>query len=383
MTGVARDAPAVSTAAGKESAKTAARSVRRAPGRERLEAMATTPTGRARPTVLLAVALGLSACGSAAATGATARATSHGPSRPRPVTARVLGSGLAAPLSREVVLAGPGRDLVVLGGLDAQDSSASGVFLLDTASGRLREVGALSSPVHDAGGVVLAGRDVLFGGGATVSVAAVEAFPAPRATAHGLAGSVLGALPGARSDDVAAEIGTTAYVVGGYDGLDGDATVLATSDGRHFRSVATLPVPVRYAALAAYGGRLYVFGGEAIGGPASGTAVRAVQVVDPRTGSARVVAHLPEPLAGAAAAVLGGAIYLAGGDTVTTPAGGGSGTAATIWSFTPQTKRFRVVGHLVKPVSHAGVAVLAGRVWLVGGESQGVTVSTIQSFGPR
>ena len=42
-------------------------------------------------------------------------------------------------------------------------------------------------------------------------------------------------------------------MVGGYDGTILDPQVLATTDGRHFRVAARLPVPVRYAATAAVG----------------------------------------------------------------------------------------------------------------------------------
>ena len=57
-------------------------------------------------------------------------------------------------------------------------------------------------------------------------------------------------------------IGTTAYVVGGYDGPSMDAEVLATNDGVQFNEVVALPVPVRYPAVAVLDKKIYVFGGE-------------------------------------------------------------------------------------------------------------------------
>ena len=67
-------------------------------------------------------------------------------------------------------------------------------------------------------------------------------------------------------DHVAVAIGGTDYIVGGYNGTAGEPDVLATTDGQTFRTVATLPVPVRYPAIAALHGLLYVFGGEAVTG---------------------------------------------------------------------------------------------------------------------
>ena len=56
---------------------------------------------------------------------------------------------------------------------------------------------------------------------------------------------------------------------------------LATTDGRSYRSVASLQVPVRYPAVAAVAGKLYVFGGEAITGRQSGRPLTDIQEVDP------------------------------------------------------------------------------------------------------
>ena len=78
-----------------------------------------------------------------------------------------------------------------------------------------------------------------------------------------------------------------------------------------FRTVTDLSVPVRYPAVAALGGLIYVFGGES----ADGLPVSAVQVVNPGDGTDKVIGQLPLPLSGAAAGVLDGVIYIAGGVT--------------------------------------------------------------------
>ena len=97
-------------------------------------------------------------------------------------------------------------------------------------------------------------------------------------------------------------------MIGGYDGTRLDPEVLATRDGRHFRVAARLPVPVRYAAMAAAGGLIWVFGGQTAAGPTD-----VIQRIDPATGAATVAGHLPRPVQGAAALSLGGQVYVAGG----------------------------------------------------------------------
>src|SRR6202034_1458343 len=100
------------------------------------------------------------------------------------------------------------------------------------------------------------------------------------------AGRIVGALPQPRSDASAVTIGNRTFVVGGYDGQHGDQAVLATTDGTHFTAVAQLPTPVRYGAVVADAGRIYVFGGEATDGAQAGRPIDAIQVIDPRAGTA-------------------------------------------------------------------------------------------------
>ncbi len=305
------------------------------------------------------------------------------------IEAGVLPWALDQALSREVVLPGTGSSAVVVGGLDASGTSASRIFALDTATGAVTELGHLAAGLHDMAGVQIAGRNFVFGGGSPTTIADVEEL-ASGSGAGAADGTVVGRLPQPRSDASAVRIGATAYVVGGYDGASPDGQVLATTDGEHFSTVATLPVPVRYAAVAAFGPRLYLFGGEGVGGANPGRPVDAVQMVDPRHGTATVVAHLPHPLAGAATAVLGGHLYLAGGATGSGGASAGasessSATTATgdVYAFDPTHHRLLRAGSLPQAVAYGAAVVVGNRAWLVGGEVAGNPVASVEMLTPN
>jgi hypothetical protein len=300
---------------------------------------------------------------------------------------------LPAAVSREIVLPGKRSHVVVLGGLSGS-TSERGVFALDTRHGGLHSIGSLPVGVHDAAASVVGGSDVVFGGGTPTTVGNVEAFPTGRSAR-------LGSLPTPRSDAAAVTVGKTTYIVGGYTGTTPDATVLATTDGRTYRSVATLKVPVRYPAVAAVAGKLYVFGGEAITGRQSGRPVDDIQEVDPTAHATQVVAHMATPLQGAAAVELGHDVYVVGGDTTTRqPTAQGVGnlqlavrshpagspalfTLSTISAFNPNTHQLLPAGRLQVPVSHAGVTVLGNRAWVVGGESGGHQLADVQMLTPN
>ena len=279
------------------------------------------------------------------------------------------------PVSREVVLQVDGRHVTVLGGLRAGGVSSGEVDLVDLVSGKSRRVGALALPVHDAAAGLVGTREIVVGGGAPTTVAQVQALTVSATKVVDRA-RIVGRLPQPRSDATGITMGGTLFVVGGYDGSVGDPTVLATTDGRTFVSVADLPVPVRYPAVTTLGGLIYVIGGQATHGPEAGRAVDTVQMIDPLRHSAAVVAHLPRPLTGATAATVAGGIYLLGGrDTAATTA-----TAArSIDRLDPHTGHLVRVGALPMPVSNAAVVITGQTVWLVGGE----TVSTPQPYVQR
>ncbi|MGH9017641.1 MAG: hypothetical protein ACRDY1_07830 [Acidimicrobiales bacterium] len=365
-------------------------------------------TRRARRTKRLLVVVVLVAAGGAA----YAVVGGGGPSRPTPphhpppaaatvsVVTTLASWQLGAPITREVVLPGPaGTDeLTIVGGSTTGGLAASGAFALDVDTGTLTQVGDLSTTLDEAAGAVIGSRDVIFGGTPSSSFssasATVQALPvaASDPTASTTMATAAGTLPETRAGATAVTVGTTTYLVGGENAAGADPVVLATADGTHFTAVATLPVPVVFPAVAVAGGRLYVLGGQAVTGADAGRPVATVQVVDLATHKVGRGHRLPEPLAGAAAVGVGTHLLLAGGDTdagatstssTTTAAAAGTAavsTISTVWVSDPSTGTWTTVGELPLAVSHAGLAVLGNRAWLVGGESGDTPAAGVQSI---
>jgi DNA-binding beta-propeller fold protein YncE/N-acetylneuraminic acid mutarotase len=274
---------------------------------------------------------------------------------------------LPAPLSREVALPAA-SGLLIVGGLTAQGTSTQAVTGLDPVTGVTRAAGHLAAATHDAAGASLGGQMYLFGGGAAASVPTVQAFAA------GTDAAVVGQLPAARSDVSGVTAGSAVYLVGGYDGTHWDPQVLVTQDGQHFRVAARLPVPVRYAAVAAAAGEIWVFGGQTPSG-----ATNAIQRISLATGQASVVGHLVAPLQGATAIVLGGQIYVAGGVAA-------GATSPVVYRFDPATSSVSAAGQLPGPVAYAAGAVWgAGKAggavgYLIGGENGPRPVPTVTTL---
>jgi hypothetical protein len=293
--------------------------------------------------------------------------TSSGSATARPLTLHVTTQmHLPAGVSRTVLVAVGGR-LVLLGGLATGDTTTARVWSVTPSTRSAHQVGALRQAVHDASGAVLGGRAVVFGGGAATTVSAVQAWDGNSAT-------TIGPLPQPRSDSAAAMIGTTAYVVGGFSGRGMTRDVLATTDGRTFRVVGRLAIGVRYPAVAAVGGSVYVVGGElaTTEGTLSGAQTDAVQRIDPATGRVSIIGRLGHGLGHGTAFSLGGRLFVAGGRH------GASATAAIV-EVDLHTGHPRRVGVLPQSLSDAAATVTGSVAWLVGGETTGPSapVSTV------
>ncbi|MGZ6585671.1 MAG: Kelch repeat-containing protein [Solirubrobacteraceae bacterium] len=273
---------------------------------------------------------------------------------------RVLPTRLPAALAREAVIS-KGRYAVIAGGMVAGDASTAASFLFDT--GRLRTVplGSMHVAVHDTAGAAAGSVPLVIGGGNAVEQSDVQA----------LAGNewhVIGHLPQARSDLVAATVGGRMIVLGGYNGFRvAEPDILASRDGRSWSTIGTLPVPVRYAASTVADGDIWLFGGER-----GGVMQREIQRVDPATGGATVVGRLPAPIGHAVAMTIGDRVLLAGGRA-------GAGTATDhMWWFDPASHRVVPAGRLPMALTDSAVVHDGHRFFLVGGESPELSARIIE-----
>ena len=290
---------------------------------------------------------------------------------PRPLVVAALPWRLPSPVSRAAVFAEDGR-LAILGGLGPNGTTAGSIVEVDMASGHGTTIGALPVPVHDAASAVLGNRMFVFGGGAQSVTAAVQMFNPDAPATDGTSVRRIGSLPQPRADVAATEADGSAILVGGYVGAQPTPDVLATSDGTTYSTIAPLPVPVRYPAIAAVGHVMYVIGGElARGGDAD-----VIQAVDLQARTARVIAHLPRGRSHAVAASLGGTVYVYGGRI-------GGRTVDDVSALDPGRATLSTVARLPAPVSDAGVVTLGEVAYVVGGDGpDGRPVSTISTVRP-
>src|SRR5436309_3469787 len=181
-------------------------------------------------------------------------------------------------------------------------------------------------------------------------------------------GRVVGRLPAPSSDQAAAAIGGTAYVVGGYTGSRWLDTIVAWRPGATARIVAHLPSPLRYAAVAAVAGRLVISGGSLPNGVAS----RSVLEFDPVGGRITRIGRLPAPTTHAASAVLGAVVYVIGGRGTTprTP-------TTRIVSVDVGSHRIRAAGRLPLALSDLAAATIGESILLVGGRTTSGTTSSL------
>src|SRR5205085_4753016 len=118
-------------------------------------------------------------------------------------------------------------------------------------------------------------------------------------------------------------------------------TIVAFAPGLAAHRVASLPRPLRYAAVASTGSDLLIAGGTS-----GTTAQRSIFRFRPATGELRRIGRLPRPVTHAAAANLGGRVYVLGGRGSAL----GSATAA-VWSVDPATGTVKHAGRLPAALS--------------------------------
>jgi len=251
--------------------------------------------------------------------------------------------------------------MILAGGLTAADVSTSSVELVQ-AQGTARP---LPQALHDSTAGSLGKAVYLFGGGNGVSQldAIVRVAPGSHTT--------VGRLPAPSSDQAGAVVGRAEYVVGGYTGTKWLDTIVRWQPGHPAEVVGRLPTALRYAAVAAVGGKVVIAGGSR----PDGTASQAVLSFDPAKRRLTRLGSLTAPTTHAAAAALGRYVYVIGGR------GPVAGTpTARIQAVDPARRKVVSAGTLKTPRSDLAAVGLPTKILLAGGRDVNGTVSTVSEL---
>jgi len=276
-------------------------------------------------------------------------------------------TSLAAPVQDAAAAVVGNGQVMLLGGLTAADTSRTDIHIVD--GHRDRRVGSLPVALHDTAAVRIGSAVYLFGGGTN---AGTQRDAIVRVPTSGGTASDVGRLPAPSSDQSAAAIDGTAYVVGGYTGTRWLNTIVAWRPGSSARVVARLPFTLRYAAVTAVGGTLVIAGGSLEDGAASS----AVLAYTPGHGVRRI-GKLPAATTHAAAATIGGLAFVIGGRGATT-----GSVVDSIVSIDPRTHAIRNAGTLAFARSDLAAVSLGMRILLAGGRDATGALATLSELAP-
>jgi non-specific serine/threonine protein kinase len=152
---------------------------------------------------------------------------------------------------------------------------------------------------------------VVLGGNAGGTPTA-RVFRGTLGAAGGIAWDEIASMPAPRSQGAAVTLGTTIYVVGGYDGR-GLAAPTFAYDGEQdrWRTVAAIPTPRDHLAAAALGGRVCAVGGRRLSLLQN---LAAFECYDPRADAWTKLKDAPTARGGVGAAVVGSKLVFVGGE---------------------------------------------------------------------
>ena len=151
------------------------------------------------------------------------------------------------------------------------------------------------------------------------------------------------------------------------------ATVAATTNSslQRWKARAPLSVARRGIGLVAYGGQVYVVGGESAAGVLS-----SVERYDPQTDGWTSLADKPHAVADVAAALIGDQIYVPGGRTVS------GSPSAMVEVYSPETDTWESKAPLPTALSGYALVALEGKLYLFGGWDGSACVDFVYEYDP-
>lgn len=172
----------------------------------------------------------------------------------------------------------------------------------------------------------------------------------------------------------------TLYIIGGViNGPDGSnptvTTVQKYSIGiDEWTSVADLPIPLNHPNSAVVNGKIYVLGGLTVTeSPTFWNATGYSYEYDPESDVWTEIGGLPEGrwTGSASVGVSGTTVYLAGGLANTNLTDDEEGTISVFTSYNTVTKSFAILADMPEPRDHAGVGLVNGMLYVLGGRAYG------------
>jgi N-acetylneuraminic acid mutarotase len=160
------------------------------------------------------------------------------------------------------------------------------------------------------------------------------------------------------------------YLYGGGEATSSPAIVRVDPKTGAARDVGNLGEPLSDLGATVVGGTTYLVGGYT--GAKFATAVLRLRGTHPT-----VAARLPQGLRYAGVTAVGNTIYVAGGLTT-------SGETRAVEAVDPVTGQVRRIGTLPRPIAHAPLVAMGGMLYLIGGRAtNGAALRTIFRIDPR
>lgn len=251
------------------------------------------------------------------------------------------------------------------------------------AAGKVYAVGGYdtlrSVDVYDTAANTWAAGPALLSGTDNVAVmeagGRIHAIGGEARTAHQLLDPALGtwaaapSSPAIRFASAAAVLGGRLHLVGGWNYSNTASNSVATHDVYDpvtgtWSSAAPLATRRNAAAAAVLDGKLYVIGGRAPGIRATDqSSLASVEVYDPATDTWRAGPDLPAARSGAAAVVVGGRLYLLGGESTS------GGVRDTVHRLDPATGTWAELPRMPYAAHGLGAVVVGGAIVVMGGFS--------------
>jgi len=257
----------------------------------------------------------------------------------------------------EIAVATDGAKIYVAGGFDTQRTFQ----IYDVATDHWQAGPGLAVGTDNAGAVMSGGKLFVFGGEATPTVQVYDVAAGSWGTAS--------SLPSPRFSSAVELVGTDVHLIGGWSFDRSNNVSVASHDvfdltsrtylgGAH----ASMATARNHAFSGVIGGKIYVTGGRSPGHEGNdGQNVTSTEVYDPGPDSWSPAADLPTPRSGGASAVVGGKLYVLGGQLP------GNTVYKTIERFDPSSGAWQKLDDM--PVYAAGQRAVAigGDIYMIGG----------------